>query len=76
MLRAIIVIVLAGFALSACASTRAADISAPQSKPKAVHVAKAKKSEAAPVSIAPQTATSPKKTKAKKQKDHWWQIWR
>ncbi len=68
-----IVFILA-LAVTGCTSARTADFSTPQSKPKVVHAAKVK-TGAAPVSIAPQVAPA-KKQKVKKQKDHWWQIWR
>lgn len=69
MLRFFIVILLAGFALSACASTRAADM---QVAPKAVHVAKAKTKSAVPAAI---SKSEPKVAPAKKKKK-WFQIWK
>ena len=66
-------ILLLAFAVSGCASTRAAD--PPQSKPKPVSVTKAK-AGAAPVSITPPAAPAAKpKVKPKKPK-HWYTPWR
>ena len=66
-------ILLLAFAVSNCASSRAAD--PPQSKPKPVVVTKAK-AGAAPVSITPQPAPVAK-SKAKPKKEwHWWAPWR
>ena len=68
-------ILLLAFAVSSCASTRAAD--PPQSKPKPVAVTKVK-AGATPVSIAPPAAPAAKpKAKPKPEKEwHWWAPWR
>jgi len=57
------------FAVSACASTRAADVPMPQSKSKTVAVAKAKpKAVTAPV----KSASQPAATQVKPQKNKTW----
>ena len=72
-MRQFTLIFLLAFAVSSCASSRAAD--PPLPKPKPVSVTKAK-AGAAPVSIAPQPAPAAK-SKAKPKKEwHWWAPWR